>query len=316
MLIDEVEVFFKAGDGGDGKKSFYPKDKAGPDGGNGGNGGSIYLTATSDLTSLIQFQGKRTRKAEDGQQGGKFQKTGKNGKDFIISLPIGCNITDSETGEMFELNDLEAKILLCKGGKGGKGTHDLATSINTTPMRAEPGQPGQQRNLKIILKLLADYGLIGLPNAGKSSLLNELTKANVKVADYPFTTLEPNLGVMGKKVLADIPGLIEGASTGKGLGIGFLKHIEKVNLLLHCIAIESKNIEADYGIIRQELEKFNPLLTQKPEIILLTKTDLAMPEEIKEKQKILEKFGKVLPVSIIDDQSLQKLKDLLLRSSQ
>lgn len=311
MFVDEVEVIFKAGDGGAGKASFYPKDKAGPDGGNGGNGGNLYLTVTSDLTALNQFQGKKTRRAENGQPGRKLRKSGKTGKDFTVSLPLGCILTDQETGEIIELNNLKQKVLICKGGLGGKGTHDLASPSNTTPLKAEPGQPGQKRNLKIVLKLLADCGLIGLPNAGKSSLLNELTKANVKVANYPFTTLEPNLGTMGKKVLADIPGLIEGASTGKGLGISFLKHIEKVNLLLHCVAVESKNVQSDYQIVREELKKFNPLLTKKPEIILLTKSDLASEDELEKKKQILQKFGPVLPVSIFDNKSLEKLKELL-----
>lgn len=311
MFVDEVEVIFQAGNGAAGKASFYPGYTSGPDGGNGGNGGNIYLIVTSDLTKLNQFLGIKTRKAEDGQPGRKLRKTGRKGKDITITLPLGCILTDQDTGEVTELNNVHQKVLICKGGHGGKGTYDLRSPSNTTPLRAEPGEPGQKRNLKIVLKLIADYGLIGLPNAGKSSLLNELTSANVKVANYPFTTLEPNLGVMGKKVLADIPGLIEGASWGKGLGIKFLKHIEKVNLLLHCLSTESKNVEADYQIVREELRKFNPLLTEKPEIILLTKSDLATVDELANKQKILQKYGQVLPVSILDDKSLEKLRKLL-----
>ncbi|OGD85776.1 Obg family GTPase CgtA [Candidatus Curtissbacteria bacterium RBG_16_39_7] len=311
MFVDEVEVFFKAGDGAPGKASFYPGFTSGPDGGNGGNGGHIYLTVTSDLTALNQFLGVKTRKAENGRPGRKLKKSGKNGKSITITLPLGCILTDEGTGEVIELNDIRQKVLICQGGHGGKGTYDLRSPSNTTPLKAEPGEPGQKRNLKIILKLIADYGLIGLPNAGKSSLLNELTSANVKVADYPFTTLEPNLGVMGKKVLADIPGLIEGASAGKGLGISFLKHIEKVNLLLHCLSAESQEVETDYQVVREELKKFNSLLTQKPEIILLTKTDIVSEDGLEEKQKILQKYGRVLPISILDNKSLEKLKKLL-----
>ncbi|MFH0864015.1 MAG: GTPase ObgE [Candidatus Gottesmanbacteria bacterium] len=311
MFVDEVEVIFTAGSGGAGKVSFYPGERTGPDGGNGGKGGNIYLTVTSDLTSLNQFMGKKTRRAEDGQNGGKFNKTGRNGKDITIALPQGSIITDQETNEAIELSNIEQKVLICKGGKGGQGTHDLTSPTNTTPLKAEAGEPGQQKNLKIVLKLIADYGLIGLPNAGKSSLLNELTCANVKVADYPFTTIEPNLGVMAKKIIADIPGLIEGASLGKGLGISFLKHIEKVNLILHCVSVESKNVLNDYQTVRQELQKFNPLLIQKSEIILLTKSDLVAKEELKEKRKMLQKFGQVLPISILDDKSIKKLKELL-----
>ncbi len=314
MFVDEVGVVFKAGDGGNGKASFYPGDKTGPDGGNGGKGGDIYLALTSDLSALNQFLGNNKRKAEDGKPGRKLRKSGRNGKDITVTLPLGSIITDQETGEVIELNDTGQKILFCKGGRGGKGTHDLASPSNTTPLKAEPGEPGQKRNLKIVLKLIADFGLIGLPNAGKSSLLNELTSANVKVASYPFTTLEPNLGVMGKKILADIPGLIEGASDGKGLGISFLKHIEKVNVILHCISVESQNEKNDYQVVREELKKFNPLLNQKPEIILLTKADLATGEEIKKKQKVLEEFGKVLTVSILDDKSLKNLVSLINKS--
>jgi len=311
MFVDEVEVIFQAGDGAAGKASFYPGWKSGPDGGNGGSGGNIYITVTSDLTTLSQFLGKKTRKGEDGQAGGKYRKSGRNGDDITITLPLGCILTDQDTGDVIELSDINQKVLICKGGKGGKGTYALASPSNTTPLRGEPGEPGQKRNLKIVLKLIADYGLIGLPNTGKSSLLNALTSANAKVADYPFTTLEPNLGVMDKYVLADIPGLIEGASTGKGLGIKFLKHVEKVNLILHCISVESNNLESDYSTVREELRKFNPQLTEKPEIILLTKSDVADVNVLEKKRKILAKFGKVFPISILDDKSLEKLEKLL-----
>lgn len=301
MFIDEIEVVFEAGHGGAGKASFYPGYKSGPDGGNGGDGGSIYLEVSSDLSLLNQFQGKRLRKAEDGQKGGKFRKSGKNGKDLTILLPLGSVLTDEVTRETIELNELDKKILICYGGKGGRGTRDLASPSNTTPTSAQPGQPGQKRRLQIVLKLIADYGLIGLPNAGKSSLLNELTNANVKVADYPFTTLEPNLGVMGKVILADIPGLIEGASEGKGLGIKFLKHIEKVALLLHCISAESDYLDRDYRIVRKEIMQFNPQLVLKPEIILLTKSDMMSDKDLSKKQKILARYGRVYLVSILDD---------------
>jgi GTP-binding protein len=311
MFIDEVDVIFQAGNGSAGKASFYPKFKSGPDGGNGGTGGDVFISVTSDLAILTQFLGNKIRKAEDGKMGGKLRKSGKDGNDITISLPLGCILTDQDTKEVIELSNIHQNVLICKGGKGGRGTYALRSPSNTTPLHGEPGEPGERRNLKIILKLIADYGLIGLPNAGKSSLLNTFTSANVKVANYPFTTLEPNLGTMDGKVLADIPGLIEGASTGKGLGIKFLKHIEKVNLLLHCISAESESVESDYQIVREELRNFNPQLTEKPEIILLTKSDVANVMELEKKRKILQKHGKVFPISILSDKSLEKLKTLL-----
>src|SRR4030042_2873708 len=170
MLVDEVEITFRAGDGAAGKASFYPGYTSGPDGGNGGNGGNIYRTVTSDLTALSQFLGIKIREAEDGQAGAKLRKSGRKGKSITITLPLGCILTDQETGEVIELSNLQQKVLICKGGQGGKGTYDLRSPSNTTPRAAEPGEPGQKRNLKIVLKLIADYGLIGLPNAGKRSL--------------------------------------------------------------------------------------------------------------------------------------------------
>ena len=301
MFIDEVEVVFQAGNGGDGRASFFPGARSGPDGGNGGDGANIYVAVSSDLSLLNKFQGKKLRKAEDGQMGGKNRKSGRSGEDLTVLLPIGSIITDLDTKETVELNGLNKKILIVKGGTGGRGTHDLASPSLTTPVHAEPGKPGQKRRLKIVLKLIADFGLIGLPNAGKSSILNELTRANVKVADYPFTTLEPNLGVMGKKIIADIPGLIEGASSGRGLGIKFLKHIEKVKMLLHCLSAESEYLDADYRTVRKEIMTFNPDLAKKPEIILLTKADMVSDKDLEKKRKILKKRGHVYLISILDD---------------
>lgn len=311
MFVDEAEVIFQAGNGAPGKASFYRGYKSGPDGGDGGDGGNLFITVTSDLTILAQFMGNKTRMAESGENGNKCRKRGRNGKDTTVILPLGATLTDQNTGEIIELDDLNKKILLCKAGHGGRGTYALRSPSNTTPQKAEPGTPGQKRNLKIVLKLIADYGLIGLPNAGKSSLLNVLTASCAKVADYPFTTIEPNLGVMGKKVLADIPGLIEGASIGKGLGIKFLKHIQKVSILLHCISAESDSLEADYKTVREELRKFNPVLTEKKEIILLTKSDTVSPEDLGKKGKIMAGYGFVCPVSVLDDQSLSEMKKLL-----
>ncbi len=312
MLIDEVEITLKAGHGGAGKVSFNPSKKGGPNGGNGGKGGDIYINVTSDLRALNQFSKTKILEAENGQMGGTFQKSGRVGKDLEITVPLGTEIADLQTGEIFELNDLEKRILICEGGLGGRGNFELRSSRNTTPEYAQRGLPGQERCLKVELKFIADFGLIGLPNAGKSSLLNELTAANAKIADYPFTTLEPNLGVWHGRVIADIPGLIEGAAEGKGLGIKFLKHIEKVKLLLHAVPADSENIITDYLVVRKELEKYNPELIEKPEIILLTKTDLVEKAEIKQKINQLKKFKKkIIPVSIHDWDSLKELEKFL-----
>lgn len=315
MFFDEAAITFIAGHGGPGKASFFPGGKSGPDGGDGGKGGDVYIYVTSDLTALNQFSGKKFMQAQDGEPGQKFQKSGKAGHDITITLPVGSTLIDKNTNQvLFELDKVGETLLICKGGKGGKGNYALRSSRNTTPRFTQRGLSGEVINLKIILKLIADYGFIGLPNAGKSSLLNELTNAHVKVASYPFTTLEPNLGVMSGKIMADIPGLIEGACEGKGLGIKFLKHIEKVKLLLHCLDSQSDNIDKDYKVVRGELGKFNQILLKKPAIILLTKSDLVKKEEIKKKQKILQKHGKVMLVSIHDWDSLEKLKKVLKRS--
>lgn len=312
MLIDEVEITLKAGHGGPGRVSFNPGKRSGPNGGDGGKGGDIYISVTSDLRALNQFSKTKTKEAENGNMGGNFQKTGKAGNDLEIKMPLGTELTDLQSGEKFILDDLNKRILICEGGLGGKGNFAFKSSKNTTPKYAQPGLNGQERHLKVELKFIADYGLIGLPNAGKSSLLNELTAANAKTADYPFTTLEPNLGVWQGKVIADIPGLIEGAAEGKGLGIKFLKHIEKVKLLLHLVPADSEDVIRDYQTVKNELVKYNEELLNKEEIIILTKTDLVDQKEVKQKIKELKKFKKkIIPVSIHDWDSLEKLRQML-----
>ncbi|MCR4306191.1 MAG: GTPase ObgE [Candidatus Daviesbacteria bacterium] len=312
MLIDEVEITLRAGHGGAGKVSFNPGQKAGPNGGNGGRGGDIYIIVTSDLRALNQFSKTKLKEAENGQMGDNFQKSGRDGKDLELEMPLGTELIDLQTKEKFILDDLNSRILICKGGIGGQGNYALKSSRNTSPKYAQRGLSGEERNLKVELKFIADFGLIGLPNAGKSSLLNELTAANAKIADYPFTTLEPNLGVWKGKVIADIPGLIEGAAEGKGLGIRFLKHIEKVKLLLHAVPADSENILKDYQVVRKELEKYSSELINKEEIIILTKTDLVDQKQIKENIAKLKKFKKkVIPVSIHDWDSLKELEKTL-----
>lgn len=307
MLVDEVEITVQGGHGGAGKVSFYSKMGAGPNGGDGGQGGDCYMQATSDLYALARFLSHPGCQAENGQPGDNNRKSGADGKDLILEVPVGLSIIDQENQEI-ELNELNKIVLIAKGGLGGRGNFFFKSSARTTPRYAQPGLSGEKKKLRLKLKLIADFGLIGLPNAGKSSILNELTNAEAKIGDYPFTTLEPNLGTLQGKVIADIPGLIEGASTGKGLGHKFLKHIEKVHLLLHCISAESEDPLKDYKIIQDELKKFNPKLVEKPEIILLTKSDLLEKADLVKKLKILKKTKKkISPVSIHDLDSLQAL---------
>ncbi len=314
MLVDEIDINVSAGHGGAGKISFVASrsQKGGPDGGNGGRGGDVYIRVVSDLTVLSRYTNHKTVEAENGGMGGKQKKSGVAGKDIEIILSVGTTLTDLDTGEQIELLKTDERILIAKGGLGGKGNFEFRSSIRTTPKFAQNGLAGEKRNFQAVLKLIAQFGLIGLPNAGKSSLLNELTSANVKTAEYPFTTIEPNLGMLDSFIIADIPGLLEGASEGKGLGIKFLKHIEKVKVLLHCITSESDNPLNDYKVVRKEMEKFNPELLKKEEIILLAKTDLVKNKVVLEKVKILKKLKrKILPVSVHDFDSIENLKKVL-----
>lgn len=312
MLIDRAEITIEAGHGGAGRVSFG-SGKSGPSGGTGGKGGDFYFRSSSDITLLNQFSSEFSFKAENGEAGGKFNKTGKGGKDLELLVPVGTSIINKETGELIlELTKVDQRELICKGGIGGKGNNEFKSPRRTTPEFAQPGLPGEKFEVILSLKLIADYGLIGLPNAGKSSLLNELTKAKAIVANYPFTTLFPNIGAIGSKFIADIPGLIENAALGKGLGIGFLKHIEKVSVLLHCISTESEDILRDYEVIRGELGKYNKELLNKKEVIILTKTDLVDKKDLNKKIKILNKISKeVYPVSIHDWEAIEKLKSLI-----
>ena len=311
MFITEINIKFIAGNGGNGKVSFY-KNRRGPDGGNGGKGGSIYVSSTSNIYALNSLTKNTEIKAESGQDGMANKKNGRNAKDLEIKLPIGTVITDKDTNEIFEVIKKDDHFRLCSGGSGGLGNFEYRSSSNTTPLYAQSGLKGQQKDLEINLKLIANYGLIGFPNAGKSSLLKELTSAKPKIDNYPFTTLEPNLGELNGKIIADIPGLIKGASKGKGLGIKFLKHIERVSLLFHCISCETDDLVKNYQTIRNELKEFNLKLMDKREIILLTKTDLKSEKEISLCLNILKKTKKqILPISINDWDSLEKLKALI-----
>lgn len=311
MLIHEVDVTFEGGHGGAGKVSFFHTQK-GPDGGDGGKGADLYIQTTNDLTALNQFSHQKHIKAPDGSAGQSNKKSGPKGTDTTLLLPVGSELTDKETGEIIALNVVDQTMLLCKGGLGGRGNAALRSSSNTTPMYAQPGLRGVRRTFHINLRFLADIGFIGLPNVGKSSLLNALTNAHAKVANYPFTTLEANLGVMEGKIIADIPGLIEGAAAGRGLGVKFLKHIEKVTLLVHCLSMESERLIEDYKTVRNELEQYNPQLLDKKEIILITKTDLYNEDVLAQKIKSLKKLKReILTVSINHPEEVEGLKKLL-----
>ncbi|MEK7605147.1 MAG: GTPase ObgE [Patescibacteria group bacterium] len=316
MLIDNVIITVEGGSGGNGAISFRRNEgnpMGGPDGGNGGNGGDVYFVGINDLTALDKFQYKKIWKAQDGVPGKKKNLFGKNAPDLIISLPLGTRVTDESGEEILEIEDTERKHLIAHGGKGGRGNNEFKSATNQAPRIAEQGEIGEKKVLALQLRLIADIGLIGLPNAGKSTLLSLLTSAKPKIGDYPFTTLEPNVGMMDGVMLADIPGLIEGASSGKGLGITFLKHIEKTHLLVHCVDAVQPNLLGNYNIVRDEFAKFNPELLTKPEIIILTKTDEISEESLKSQLESLQNTKReILPMSILDDDSVITVRERLL----
>jgi len=313
MIIDDVKIKVIAGNGGTGMVTFSKIMMVkGPTGGNGGDGGNVFIEGVSDLGALKQFRYKKENKAENGENGKSGLHDGTNGDDLILHVPVGTVATNLNNEIVVEITQIGQRELIAKGGHGGRGNFLFRSAINTSPKEFEEGKPGQNFDIHLELKMIADVGFIGLPNVGKSSLLNELTNAKSKVANYAFTTLEPNLGVYFDLILADIPGLIEGASEGKGLGIKFLKHVERTKVLFHFISAESATPIEDYNIVRKELENHNPILLEKPEYIFLSKSDESNPENIKKIQKEFKKIKKeALPISIIDNDSIDEVKKLL-----
>ncbi len=319
MLIDEATITVIAGPGGSGHVAFY-NGRGKPCGGDGGQGGHIYADVKPQLSSLYTYLERKEYKSDRGEDGGSFNCAGKDTPPMTLYFPAGTVLTDLETGEEIDLSSVQLPYLLCKGGHGGWGNSHFNLANNALFDRANDGRHGETRRFKVIMRLIADAGLIGFPNAGKSSLLNVLTAAHVRVADYPFTTLEPNLGVLygnsgyTRVVLADIPGLIEGASEGKGLGHKFLKHIEKVSLLLHCISSESDDPLRDYKQIRTELGAYNPALLEKKELIIFTKSDL-WTDPKKDEKRLLNDLKSIkhekICVSIADDESLSNLAEMV-----
>ncbi|MEE4216728.1 MAG: GTPase ObgE [Xanthomonadales bacterium] len=290
-FVDEASIFVAAGSGGNGSASFRREKYVpfgGPDGGDGGRGGSVFLEGESGLNTLVDFRHKRKYKAQNGQGGSHRNMTGRSGEDIVIRVPLGTIVKDEETGETFgEVTEQGQRLLVARGGRGGLGNVHFKSSTNRAPRRTVPGSPGETRQLQLELKVLADVGLLGFPNAGKSTLITAVSAARPKVADYPFTTLYPNLGVVRidverSFVIADIPGLIEGAAEGTGLGIQFLKHLQRTRLLLHLVDLAPLALDVDpvsqVRKLEEEMRKFDAGLMEKPRWLVFTKADL-MPEQ-------------------------------------
>jgi len=325
MFIDRAQIWIKAGDGGHGCVSFRREKfipKGGPDGGDGGSGGDVFFQAVENLDTLLDFAGKHHWQARNGQPGSGSNKHGANGDDLIIKVPPGTLIYDTDLNLLLkDMNEVGLKICVCRSGKGGKGNKAFATSTNQTPRYAEPGKKGQERNIRLELKLIADVGLVGMPNAGKSTLISRCSAARPKIADYPFTTIEPVLGIVElsdfrRFVMADIPGLIEGASDGAGLGHDFLKHIERTTILVHILDImptDGSDPVENYNAIRNELEQHSKALAQKQEIIVANKIDLDPAGKIV--KELTEKLQQpVHPISAVTGSGTKELSELLWRN--
>jgi GTP-binding protein len=317
MLIDHITLSLSAGKGGDGVVR-WRREKGipygGPAGGDGGRGGDVYLRVIRDISALAVYKHKKEWKAENGESGQKRGMHGGDAKDLYLTIPLGSVVYNREYDTRHEFME-EGDFLILRGGKGGLGNENFKSSTNRTPMEFTKGDLGEFATFDIELKLIADAGLIGLPNAGKSSLLNILTRAGAKIGDYPFTTLEPNLGAYFSYVLADIPGLIEGASEGKGLGHKFLRHITRTKMLVHLVSATNDDVVKEYLTIREELGKYDPSLLTKKELIVLSKVDTTSKEEVAKKVELLKKAtGKpVVSLSLYDDELVKVFGDLLVK---
>jgi GTP-binding protein len=315
-FVDEVKIHIRAGKGGDGvvrwRREKY-KPLSGPGGGDGGNGADVFAEAVHDLAYLQVYRHTKNFQADHGEKGGNNGMEGKNGDPLIMKFPVGSIITNLETKEVVSLEKLGQRVQLLRGGRGGYGNEHFKGSENTSPYESTSGKLGEEAHFHIELQLFADVGLVGLPSAGKSTLLNELTNAKSKVGAYHFTTLEPHLGVLSSgHVLADIPGLIEGASEGKGLGHKFLRHIKRTKTLVHVISLESDDIVRDYKEIRTELEKYDSALGKKTEVIALSKSDLVSEEKILEQKQAIQKAAPqraLFVVSVADEDSMKEFLD-------
>ena len=321
-FVDERIIRANAGRGGDGVVRWRHEkynEFAGPSGGNGGRGGDVYVIGVRDILCLSKYQENQLFKAESGESGRSSSQEGKQGKDLYIRVPIGSLIRNLETNNIVEILTEDSTVCLAKGGQGGYGNEHFKGPTNQAPQEATEGQLGEVGTFQIELQLIADIGLVGLPNAGKTSLLNSLTNALGKVGNYQFTTLEPNLGVMDGLVLADIPGLIEGAADGKGLGVKFLKHIKRTKHIFHCISFKRDLLRYEYETIVNELSAFSEELIDRKHTILLTKIDNAESEQdlagVVSELEDIRRFGEdIVTVSIIDDGSLVKLREYILKT--
>lgn len=315
MFVDEIEIIAKAGNGGNGvvrwrQEKFKPK--GGPAGGDGGNGGNVFVRAVRDINQLAKYTGNKSFAAEDGETGLNDSCAGKNGQDFYIDVPVGSRIIDTERNRSFELTTEGQTEKILKGGSGGLGNEHFKSSINQSPVESTPGRPGEKGTFTIEVMLMVDVGLVGLPNAGKSTLLNTLTNATSRIGAYPFTTLEPHLGAMYGFIIADIPGLIEGAAEGKGLGHRFLRHVTRTKMILHLVSLETEDAISDYYTIRKELASYDKSLEEKEEWIILTKKDLVEQASVDEVAKALAKTGnRVLVIGQDDTESYKNLRDSL-----